>query len=1136
MGAKLNFLSLNIGMSSTLAGLTTLITAQRLDVIFLQEVRLTSEQLCLLVGKLGFQATVNIDLDNPSRPGTALVWRKSLPVRDVFTLVLCRAQLAVLGPYVLLNVYAPSGSDKKHERTEFFGQDIFRALRLNPGDSWVIGGDFNCVLKSMDIDGGVGFSQKCCPALKDFVRSHGMCDVFRDKFPRKEEFTFFRTGRAPSRLDKFYISRKLLEGVSEVLHVASLSDHCGVQMSVQLDVEVIPQASTQRSTYWKLNTSILEEEEFLPNFAAFWVRISENKPQFEDLAEWWDQVAKPEIKDFCVGFSVYRKRKRDHTKKFLLSYLKLVLAKKNWEEVARVREKLDSMMKEDALGVVIRSRFKQNSENEKASLYHAAREAKNDRNNVNGLKVGGRVVKDKKIIEEEVIKYFGALFNGYHNTDLVDTGLSFIPDNNFLSEFLENLGQLSDVDRDKLHGEISLEELDEIVKNLDNNKSPGLDGLPYEFYKAVWSIIKEDFIRILQCQLDRFRLIDSDIVGATRLAPKVSGVPQVDELRPITLLNSDYKILTKLFVMRMLPILVFIIKSGQLCTVGRKNILFGVSNILSSLHFIKKNNLGACLISLDFFKAYDRVMISFLVLVMRKMNFSEKFCNWMKMLHVGAKKRFILQFLTKPVEVSFSIRQGDPLAMILYIIYIEPLLLYLEKVLVGIRVSGVPQCIEAYCDDVNVLTNNLTDFLTLDIAVRKFEAVSGAILSREKKCKVMGFGAWKDVIDWPLGYIKTVKEIKIFGIFVLDSYRGMIKRNWEFRFEKFQDVVKSWSSRILDTLAQRVEVLKMFALSRVYYVASILPIRKTMVKKFEKVMGKFVWNASGKVLRVPIGELANGLEAGGLGLPCLQSMSSSLLLSQLLRLLGSGDRKSMEHVGYWIGEVLGVFGLGLDRGQHAVIVPEYFTHLAELVVKAETSELITGVGWRDLSNKMIYKDYSMSFPVPKVVREAVVGYECVWRRLMFPILTPAAKDVLFLLVHNKLPVKDRLFRIGLSVDPYCEHCPGGLDGDVEHLFCSCDKVAEVWRWVRGNLLGLMGGNFASVSNWEIINLMLPGSRMDNELVWLLGTYVAKVWEEIFVRGKTLLRMEVFFGYLRFKYKTDQMGARHALRCIPGLLG
>ena len=137
-------------MSATLAGLATIIINQKLDIIFLQEVRLTSEQLSLLVGKLGFNACVNIDLDNTSRPGTALVWRRTLPVRDVCTLVVCRAQLAVLGPYRLLNVYAPSGSDKKHERSEFFGQEIFRAFRLSPNARWIWGGDFNCVLKAIE--------------------------------------------------------------------------------------------------------------------------------------------------------------------------------------------------------------------------------------------------------------------------------------------------------------------------------------------------------------------------------------------------------------------------------------------------------------------------------------------------------------------------------------------------------------------------------------------------------------------------------------------------------------------------------------------------------------------------------------------------------------------------------------------------------------------------------------------------------------------------------------------------------------------------------------------------------------------------------------------------------------------------
>ena len=78
------------------------------------------------------------------------------------------------------------------------------------------------------------------------------------------------------------------------------------------------------------------------------------------------------------------------------------------------------------------------------------------------------------------------------------------------------------------------------------------------------------------------------------------------------------------------------------------------------------------------------------------------------MLHEGARTRFILGSLTAAIEVRFSIRQGDPLAMILYIIYIEPLLLTLEKSLTGLRLPSVRQTLEAYCDDINVLTNVAT--------------------------------------------------------------------------------------------------------------------------------------------------------------------------------------------------------------------------------------------------------------------------------------------------------------------------------------------------------------------------------------------------------------------------------------------
>ena len=74
----------------------------------------------------------------------------------------------------------------------------------------------------------------------------------------------------------------------------------------------------------------------------------------------------------------------------------------------------------------------------------------------------------------------------------------------------------------------------------------------------------------------------------------------------------------------------------------------------------EKKNVGACLLSLDFFKAYDRVLVDFLLVVMKKMNFSKKFCNRIRMLHAGARTRFILENLTRSIRVRFSIRQGCP--------------------------------------------------------------------------------------------------------------------------------------------------------------------------------------------------------------------------------------------------------------------------------------------------------------------------------------------------------------------------------------------------------------------------------------------------------------------------------------------
>ena len=109
---------------------------------------------------------------------------------------------------------------------------------------------------------------------------------------------------------------------------------------------------------------------------------------------------------------------------------------KKWEEVARVKEKLTKLLEEDSAGYVIRSRFKNNASNEVASLYHANQEMKNSKkNSLNKLKIDGVVESDAKVIEDKVVHFFNALFNGHHDAKLVDTGVPFVPDYSGLDSY-----------------------------------------------------------------------------------------------------------------------------------------------------------------------------------------------------------------------------------------------------------------------------------------------------------------------------------------------------------------------------------------------------------------------------------------------------------------------------------------------------------------------------------------------------------------------------------------------------------------------------------------------------------------------------------------------------------------------------
>ncbi len=162
--------------------------------------------------------------------------------------------------------------------------------------------------------------------------------------------------------------------------------------------------------------------------------------------------------------------------------------------------------------------------------------------------------------------------------------------------------------------------------------------------------------------LNRGLLAPSLRLGVVRLLPKVPGVPMASQLRPITLLNTDYKLLIKMFVARLLPLLPSVLQATQLCSIRGHSIHDGPASILSAAEFLQRNQLPGFLMSLDFFHAYDRVSMDWVDSILEAMGFGQVFRGWIATLHREAAASFLLHEVSPVLAILFSIRQGDPLA------------------------------------------------------------------------------------------------------------------------------------------------------------------------------------------------------------------------------------------------------------------------------------------------------------------------------------------------------------------------------------------------------------------------------------------------------------------------------------------
>ena len=191
-----------------------------------------------------------------------------------------------------------------------------------------------------------------------------MTDCYRYLFPDGREYTWARKDKNRSRLDRFYIPQELVPSLQSLSHHPFMSDHSYVRLEIRL-----PEITTRRrvkknfdSGFWKLNTTVLEEEDFLPEFQIMWDRVQASKASFPDIAEWWDQYAKEECRALCVRYSAMTARLRRDTKDMLMVMLTTAITDKDWVHVAVIRGRLKDIMNKDNLGFSVRSRIKENLE------------------------------------------------------------------------------------------------------------------------------------------------------------------------------------------------------------------------------------------------------------------------------------------------------------------------------------------------------------------------------------------------------------------------------------------------------------------------------------------------------------------------------------------------------------------------------------------------------------------------------------------------------------------------------------------------------------------------------------------------------------------------------------------------------
>ena len=460
------------------------------------------------------------------------------------------------------------------------------------------------------------------------------------------------------------------------------------------------------------------------------------------------------------------------------------------------------------------------------------------------------------------------------------------------SYFLSNpAAKISDDSRQNLEREISRDEIAKAIKKMPNNKSPGEDGIIIEFYKIFWDLIGDDLHEILVHGLDNEELSYSQYLALIILLYKKGPRENIKNWRPISLLNVDYKILSKVLAERLKNVLPEIIHLDQKGCVKDRQIGENIRLIEDIIHDIENTESNAVILLQDQEKAYDRVEWNWLFSSLRSFGFGDKFIGWLKSMYKNAKSSIITNgHQSAYFDITRGIRQGDSLSGLLYIIQLEPLA---QKIRTDNSVEGIKLRLNnqnnheivikgcQYADDCNTFLRDKNCIKNLTEILTKYEQVSGSKINFDKT-KAMAVNNLAGLPTEMFGGIEVIKgPEKALGVLIGENEKERIEL-WENLKIKVKKKLDFWRLRNL-SLQGKVHVIRSIGVSKLLYMLEMKSIDENQLKSINDLFWKFLWDGKNKRFSKEICYLPRNM--GGLNLPNIVIIEKVKRVKWIIRFL-----------------------------------------------------------------------------------------------------------------------------------------------------------------------------------------------------------------------------------------------------------